>query len=94
MTRQHEEINFSMNQKPTTSSPVIVYKVTHVYRGIFSVDWSDLLNYPRKLSALFRKIDGQWFSGTENTTGVYSSPLRAASSAIASAIARAESRPE
>lgn len=75
-----------MRPKPTTARPVIVCKIRHVYKGMCSAQWDDLLNYPRQLSDLFRQIDGVWHSGEAHPSGVYGSLLRPAPVAVGEAL--------
>ncbi len=79
-----------MKVKPAPGA-TIVYRVENVWRGIFRVQWSDSLNYPRCFSTLFRKIDGAWTTGEDNPTGVHNSGLlRLAHPAIAEALDASE----
>lgn len=74
-----------MKKKPSEGQ-TIVYGVRRVWLGIYRVDWSDSLNYPRSFRTLFRKVSGVWSSGEEFPTGVHGDLLRPARSAISQAL--------
>lgn len=75
-----------MRHKPTAARPVIVCRVSYVYKGVYRAQWDDRLNYPRQLSDLFRRIDGVWHSGEDHPTGIYGSHLRPAPVAVGDAL--------
>lgn len=76
-----------MRTKPTADRPVIVCRVSHVWGGMFMAYWDDRLNYPRQLSALFRRVDGKWTEGEAHPTGTRAGPiLREAPAAVALAL--------
>jgi hypothetical protein len=62
-----------------------VHSVKNLWRGTYLVTYSRQGRH-RRHQACFRRIDGDWFSGVENPTGVYSDPLRQAHPAIAAAL--------
>lgn len=64
----------------------MVYKVRHVWRGMFTAEWTDLKNYPRTFTDLFRRVDGAWTTGEAHPTGCRSSLLRPAHPLIAAAL--------
>lgn len=79
-----------MKTKPTLESPVKVYKIRHIWRGMFTAEWTDLINYPRTFTDLFRKVDGAWTTGENHPTGCRSSSLRPALPEIAAALSAHE----
>ena len=75
-----------MRTKPKEGE-TLVYKVRQLWRGIFRVEWTDSLNYPRTFETLFRKVNGAWCSGEAHPVGVHNGGLiRAAHPSIASAL--------
>jgi len=62
-----------------------VHSVKNLWRGTYLVTYSRQ-GWRRRHRACFRRIDGVWFSGVENPTGIYSDPLRQAHPAIAAAL--------
>ena len=52
-----------------------VHSVKEVHNGIYSVTHSNALNGDRKMTDLYRKVDGKWQSGESHPTGTYNSGL-------------------
>jgi hypothetical protein len=75
-----------MKKKPTSSTDTLVYAIKHVWRGIYRVEWTNGLNYPRTYETLYRKQADKWTSGEANPTGCRSDLLRDAPAQIAAAL--------
>lgn len=76
-----------MRIKPTAENPILVYQASHIWGKCYRVTWTNLLNYPRTITEVYRRAAGGWFTGEDCPTGIYNGGLtREANPVVASAL--------